>query len=342
VVPIEAQIKRPVLDFAQRSLDLRRRQTGKGRLQERFALGDAEDVRWEPLVMADKAVQKYGAPSQFVHRKAVGVRISPVRDLRTAATGREHPGIRAADIRVEHGFQHARGRAAEDLVDDAGIAQIDMGRMHRREGLPLRPDVVHYQCEQARHAARTLEGFDGRQLGVEELQQSRMKRIVRFDAGSVVGSDRFIGEGSGTPRIQFGVCRRSAFCRCRINRQKEALCQHARQLGGINRDNRSGIARDDALGVMARALSDCLRIGLGDLGSPNIRQKVHEPPRLPREGIRLACQGRDHDQSAMRSCVTMKSQKGRLRAARPRWGARLRGGPRIAPARRASRAPCGP
>ena len=80
-----------------------------------------------------------------------------------------------------------------------------------------------------------------------------------------------------------------------------------RSAGGA--DDRGGVARHDALGIVARTLCNCLRVGLGDRGSSNTRQKVQEPPRLAREGIRLASQGHDHDQPAMRARITMENQE---------------------------------
>ena len=162
MVPVEAQIERRIFDFMQRRFDLGRGQTGEGRFEQCVAFGNAEEVRAEPLGPADEAVQEDGAPCQLVQRVTGRMRVPAIGDLRPAAPRREHPGVRAADIGIENGLQLARPGAAQDLVDDARIAQIDVRGVHHRDILLLCPDVAHDQGEQAKDAARALKGFDGR------------------------------------------------------------------------------------------------------------------------------------------------------------------------------------
>lgn len=71
-----------------------------------------------------------------------------------------------------------------------------MRRVHHRERVSLSPNVAHDQREQAKHPARALKGFDGRELRVEELQKRRVKRVVRPNAALIVGSDRLIGQSA--------------------------------------------------------------------------------------------------------------------------------------------------
>jgi len=220
--------------------------------------------------------------------------------------------VRTADIGIEHGFQLSRPRAAEDLVDDPRFAQIDMRRMDHRDALPLRPEVPNDQGEKAENAAGALEGLDGRKLRVQELQESRMKGVMRLDAAQVIGPHRLVGQRRGAARVELAIPFGGGIGCGRVDCSEQALRENARELDGLNRHHRGRVTRDDALRIAGSPFGDRLRLGFADLGPPDLRKQADDVPRLPRESVRLAGERDDDNEPAMRARpAVQREQEGR-------------------------------
>jgi hypothetical protein len=259
-------------------------------------------------------VQEHGTPCELVQRQPGGVRVAPVGDLGPAAAGGEHPGLRAADIGIEHCLELAGAGAAEDLVDDARLAQIDMRDVHHRNRLPLRPDVADDERQQAQYAARPLKGFDGRELRIQELQERRMERVVRHEPVAVIGPHRLVGQRRRGACVKLAIGTGGLLRRIGVDRREQAFCQDARQLRGLDRYHRRRVAGGHTLRIARGALGDRFGFGSAESGAAHLRQQLDEALGLPGKGIGGARQGHDNDEAGMGAGVAVqpKEEGGKL------------------------------
>ena len=103
VAPLVAtQVVGAVLDLLQRGLHLGGRQAGEGQGEQGILLGQAEQVRGDPLVLSHQAVQEDGLPGVFVHRPSRRMWIGQVSQFGVALPALDPGCIHAANVRIEH------------------------------------------------------------------------------------------------------------------------------------------------------------------------------------------------------------------------------------------------
>jgi hypothetical protein len=98
------------------------------------------------------------------------MRIFLVGELRSALPGGQGGHVGTADIGIEDGQEVTPTSAAEDFVDSAGLAHIEMiGVDHGHVLLPA-PETAHRQSQDTQDHAGALKGLDGGQLLGQELR----------------------------------------------------------------------------------------------------------------------------------------------------------------------------
>jgi hypothetical protein len=138
-----------MVDLVQRYFDLRRREARKRHFKQGISRGDAEQVGPQPLGPAHQAVKEYRLPGVFEQWKASRMRILLVGQLGSALTGGQGGRVSAADIGIEDGQEITAAGAAEDFVDSAGLAHIEMTGVDHGHVLLPAPQAAHSQSQDA-------------------------------------------------------------------------------------------------------------------------------------------------------------------------------------------------
>ena len=289
-----AQVVGVGADGVQGGLDLGRGHAGEGGGEQGVLLVDAEDVGGEAVAESGQAVQEDGLPGVLVEREALRMGVVLVHQGRVAVAGTELAAVGAAHVGGDDGQQLGALGAADQLVGEAMVAQVQMTGMDRRDRRMLSPEVGDGQREDAQHAAGPLEGLDRGELPGEVVDQGRVKGVVGDHALAEGLLARGLGQqGRGAPvHVHVGVG--GAGCGVLVDAPEQAACEHARDLLAADRGHGGDVAGDDAADLAVGAAGDVQGLGLADLLALGLGDDLREHRGLAGEGVLLAGQGQDH------------------------------------------------